>query len=256
MERLMKAMEGEKPIINEAKSSGAPNRFDMGSTWRLLEPLEEVREPENVDPALVDPSRARDQRTSAGVGTRDNEFQKKFNYAEKFSRDAFVATALQFVQEGETEKGNNNKKRKRKSPEKKKERKYEKRPIKKLIPNIKFTQKHHLNEFSNSAEWFRAFIPETQKKGDPSSSCIHKWCQYTNMKAELDFAGNKNSGGLSYKFVPFTPREIEQHLAIYMIQGLNPSPQLRMKMRHQVIEPLQGNDLICMQVGDNFNKSA
>ena len=39
-----------------------------------------------------------------------------------------------------------------------------------------------------------------------------------------------------------------------MIQGLNPSPQLRMKTRHQVIEPLQGNDLICLQIGDNFDK--
>ena len=98
-----------------------------------------------------------------------------------------------------------------------------------MIPNIKFVEKHHLNELSHPADWYRAFIPECPKKGDPNSSCIQKWCQFTNMKAELDFAGHTELGGLSYKYIPFTPREIEQHLAMYIIQGLNPAPQLKMK---------------------------
>ena len=64
------------------------------------------------------------------------------------------------------------------------------------------------------------------------------------MKAELDFAGQKELGGLSYKYIPFTPREIEQHLAMYMIQGLNPAPQLKMKSKSQSSESMQGNDLV------------
>ena len=44
--------------------------------------------------------------------------------------------------------------------------------------------------------------------------------------------------------MPFTPQEIEQHLSLYIFQGINPSPQLIMKTRSQSVEPVQGNDLI------------
>ena len=49
----------------------------------------------------------------------------------------------------------------------------------------------------------------------------------------MDFAGNVDSGGLLYKFEPFTPREIEKHLSLFIVQGLNPSPQLKMKAKSQ-----------------------
>ena len=64
------------------------------------------------------------------------------------------------------------------------------------------------------------------------------------MNAKLDFAGNENFGGLSYNFNEFTPREIEQHLSLYIAQGLSPSPQIKMKAKSQQAEPLQGNVLI------------
>ena len=34
----------------------------------------------------------------------------------------------------------------------------------------------------------------------------------TNMKDELDCAGDKIQDGLEYKFNPFTPQEIKQHI--------------------------------------------
>ena len=51
------------------------------------------------------------------------------------------------------------------------------------------------------------------------------------MKAELDCPGDVNQDGLSYKFKPFTPQEIEQHLSLYIFQGINPNPQLMMKTK-------------------------
>ena len=255
LERMKKAMDEKIPIINETTTSAAPNGFDKTAKWRLLEPSEEVMEPENIDSTLVDPGRARDQR-ARGVSETCIEAAKKFNYAQNFRRNKFVGTALQ-LSNGKISEDNNQttKKRKRKQkPSNAKSRIYEKLPIKNLIPNIKFTEKHHLDEFSHPAAWFRSFIPEIPKKGESNSSCIQKWCQYTNMKAELDFSGQKHSSGLSYKFVPFTPREIEQHLAMYMIQGLNPSPQLKLKAKSQSIEPFQGNDLVYQAIGDNFEK--
>ena len=74
------------------------------------------------------------------------------------------------------------------------------------------------------------------------------------MKAELDLAGEKNHEGLEYKFTPFSPREIEQHLSLYIFQGINPSPQLVLKTRPQSIEPVQGNDLIHSKLGKNFER--
>lgn len=45
-------------------------------------------------------------------------------------------------------------------------------------------------------------------------------------------------------WTPFTPREIERHVALHFFQGLNPSPQINMKFLPQRQDPLQGNDLV------------
>ena len=74
------------------------------------------------------------------------------------------------------------------------------------------------------------------------------------MKAELDFAGQKDTGGSSYKYIPFTPRELEQALSMYMTQGLNPSPQSKMKSKSQNMESIQGNDLVFRSIGENIDK--
>ena len=81
-----------------------------------------------------------------------------------------------------------------------------------------------------------------------------QWCQYTNMKANLDCAGDKIQDGLGYKFNPFTLREIEQHLSLYIFQGLHPSQQLIMKTKNQSVEPVQCNYLIANVLGNNFER--
>lgn len=124
----------------------------------------------------------------------------------------------------------------------------------KLLPNIKFTQKHRLDENSHPAEWLRAFIPDNPPKGSAESFSKKQWCQYTNMKVELDCCGEKNQDGSGKKFDSFTPGEIEQHLSLYILQGLNPSPQLLMKAKPQSSEPVQGNDLIATKFGTAFDR--
>ena len=144
---------------------------------------------------------------------------------------------------------------KKRGKNKRSEIKYEKQPILDLVPKMKFVDRHRLNEDSHPADWVHAFIPEAPKKGDSRGCGITKWCQFTNMKADMDFAGNVDSGGLLYKFEPFTPREIEKHLSLFIIQGLNPSPQLKMKARYQYQEQVQGNDLVASSIGTNFERS-
>ena len=72
----------------------------------------------------------------------------------------------------------------------------------------------------------------------------------------MEFAGNQASGGCYENFERFTPDEIRRHLILYSIQGLNPSPQLHMKMKHQREEPIQGCDAIANAMGANVKKRA
>ena len=99
-----------------------------------------------------------------------------------------------------------------------------------------------------------AFIIDLQPKGSVQAFSKKQWCQYTNMKAELDCPGNINQNGLGYKFKPFTPEEIEQHLSMYIFQGLHPSPQLIMRIRYQTVEPVQGKDIIASTIGKFFER--
>ena len=87
---------------------------------------------------------------------------KKVNYKEKFERENFPAMALQLVDDKSKGRSITSKKKRRSSTTK--PRKYEKLPVKELIPNIKFVEKNTLNEFLYPAHWFRTFIPESQKK--------------------------------------------------------------------------------------------
>jgi hypothetical protein len=46
----------------------------------------------------------------------------------------------------------------------------------------------------------------------------------------LSFAGEKNYPYPDFK--PFTMQELKQHLALYDVNGLNPSPRAEMKSNH------------------------
>ena len=42
-----------------------------------------------------------------------------------------------------------------------------------------------------------------------------------------------------------TFKEIDRFIALYILQGLNLSPQVEMKFNSQETDPVQGNDLCC-----------
>ena len=63
-------------------------------------------------------------------------------------------------------KRNQQKKRKFVKPFQSKTIEYIKKPMSdELLPNIKFTRTHRLDENSHPAEWLRAFIPDIAPKG-------------------------------------------------------------------------------------------
>ena len=91
-----------------------------------------------------------------------------------------------------------------------------------LLSNIQFTKNIDSTKIHNRQNGYVPSDRPFQKK---------KWCQYINMRAKLDCAGDKTKDGLGYKLNPFKPQGIEQHLFLYIFQGLHPTPQLIMKTR-------------------------
>ena len=73
----------------------------------------------------------------------------------------------------------------------------------------------------------------------------HKWANFLNVKAALMGAGVQ--GGMYPDFKPFSYEDIEKHFALYILQGLNLSPQVEQKFASQANDPVQGNDL-CFHV--------
>ena len=64
------------------------------------------------------------------------------------------------------------------------------------------------------------------------------------MKAQMEFSSMPRHNRSLYKFKDITPEEIERYVAVYMIQGLNHSPQISFKFKSQEEGPIQGNDAV------------
>ena len=192
-------MRGKISLVAEATTSVAPSSFDVRARRGLFSNVEDAEELVNEDPTLLDPSEGRDKRVSRGdsdddVNMNDRRVTSvtKKNYSEKFVRNEFSAMALQPVKiNAKNTKSKLNMKRKSVQTDKVK---YEKQPVKNLLPNIKFLKKYRLDSESHPADWVRSFIPELQAKGDSKGSSISRWCQYTNMKATMDFVGDASLG--------------------------------------------------------------
>ena len=67
------------------------------------------------------------------------------------------------------------------------------------------------------------------------------------MKASLASAGI--DGTCYEEFKPFSVKEIRQHLGLYILQGLNPSPRIEMKFKPQREDMIHGSDLIYRSFG-------
>jgi len=80
---------------------------------------------------------------------------------------------------------------------------------------------------------------------------IDEWTTYTNLRAVLMNAG---STFYSKGFTPFTPQEIRNYLALYILQGLSPSPQVKMKFVPQSVDKINGNDMCFRVFGRNASK--
>eukprot|EP00957_Ditylum_brightwellii_P013216 997438-Ditylum_brightwellii.AAC.2 len=52
-------------------------------------------------------------------------------------------------------------------------------------------------------------------------------------------------------FTNFTPAEIEKHIGVYTLNGLSPSPDIKMKFSQQKNKEVNKNDAIYKSLGSN-----
>jgi hypothetical protein len=84
-----------------------------------------------------------------------------------------------------------------------------------------------------------------KKPGDPKEIvAVDNWKEYTNTRAAIKTVGSSLYKG---QLRPFTVIEIHQFIALYILQGMSPSPQIKMKFNPQAIDKINGNDM-CYQV--------
>ena len=60
----------------------------------------------------------------------------------------------------------------------------------------------------------------------------------------MESAGIRGVGGKYHDFQSFTLPELMQHIGLYLLQALSPSPQIDMKFNSQKEDPVNGNDFV------------
>jgi len=107
--------------------------------------------------------------------------------------------------------------------------------------DLDWLKKHKLTVESKPSAWINALLPLEKKTGDPKEIVtIDDWKEYTNTRAAIKTVGSSLYKG---QFKPFTAIEIRQFIALYILQGLSPSPQIKMKFNPQAVDKINGNDM-------------
>ena len=109
-----------------------------------------------------------------------------------------------------------------------------------------FVRKHKLNVESSPVHWFQAFLPVSNRDIGSGSYSLQHCLMWTNTRATLESAG---IGGKYSDFTSFSLPELMQHIGLYLLQALSPSPQVDMKFCSQKDDPVNGNDLIHTSFG-------
>ena len=220
---------------NPQQTTDNLNGFSPNAKWRPLVAMEEaMEEPDNAAPHMHAPT----------IPVEDAEFvPQKHNFAERFDRECFVGRekVLKFHRNCVPMRVNG-------------KQQMEERVTIIGGPKADFLLEKGLNESSKPQDWFNAFLPIFERKGKNPQNVntlfrTHKWAFWTNQNAISCSAGVP--GGVYPSFTPFSYLEIERFLGLYILQGLNPSPQVEMKFNSQQVDPVQGNDLCYRIFGAN-----
>ena len=111
----------------------------------------------------------------------------------------------------------------------------------------KFIKDSNLTIHSHPVDWVSAFFPVYEKPARSKSETPYHLsskhlCRWSNEKAQLLEMGTK---GYYRDFVPFSTEEWEKYLYLFFFNGLNPSPQVEMKLKTEQQDPVNSNAVLC-----------
>ena len=115
------------------------------------------------------------------------------------------------------------------------------------VPNILFLHKNNINEHSHPAEWVNLFLPWKKDNKNEALLDMETIANHTNMRIACSTASIRRAKTVK----PFTVDEVMKHFGLFMLNGLNPSPNIADKFKSQVEDPVQGNDMCHNAFGSN-----
>ena len=162
---------------------------------------------------------------------------KKRNYSHQFDRSPFV-TEQRLLPEKNA--------RGRFRKDAKGQFQYTKQTHTTTIPNIEYLFENNVGLDSHPADWFELFFPKKrERQTHPKSVTMDEYTAWLNTKALMSNAG---AGGGKYKnFENFTSTEVMAHLSLYLLHSISPAPQVELKFKSQLEDPVNGSDL-CAEV--------
>ena len=96
---------------------------------------------------------------------------------------------------------------------------------------------------------FEHNLYSTVKDEIMSMKLLTKW---TNLKATL--AGASSDGNIYQDYHHFTTKELLQHIGIYIIHGISPSPRVEHKFKPKHVDSVHGNDMVYYSFGTNSER--
>ena len=214
LDRLKQAMVDKVPVLSKSKRQGAGEKILVSQTakWKPIKPIEEpVVEPKNVTVTLHAPS----------IPEEDAAFvPQKDNFAETFEHSPFLGCQKISCQHHNGHQMHD--------PHTNQLMWNDEVNIK-GGPRAEWLKANNLDTNSSPADWFQAFLPVFdgschQPWVSNTPFWTHRWAIFLNVKAASMGAGVQ--GGMYPDFKPFSYEDIEKHLALYILQGRNPLPQV------------------------------
>ena len=227
--RLTDAIQRKVPFVAQLPQNEAQNLagdvFSPGAYWEEL-PCEGDVVDEQIPIGFRAPT----------VPLGETAAMKKRNYGQVFDRMAFTGKAVL------PKRMRNNVISRRKDGS----IIFEERPHTETEVKMRFVYSHNLSIDSSPVHWFEAFLPIENDERNATGYSMQNALMWTNMRATMEAAG---IGGKYSDFKSFSLKELMQHIGLYLLQALSPSPQIDMKFYPQAVDPVNGNDFVCTSFG-------
>ena len=248
IERLKNALANKKPVVpleeqkrksrNEKtnNNNNACDFFSPTAYWDELFPLDEIVD-KPANPTFSQPRAPTIEERDAGF------VPVKHNFKEVFDRPVFKA------KREEIELGRNN------TLKLNHDRSIKRHTVSRVEGGVNPTMmdRFQLNTKSTPTDYMEIFLPFEKNRYFSNKKeliSISQLRDFTNRKAFLAGAGDS----CYQDFRQFTSKEIQQHLGIYMLNGISPAPRIKLKFKPQRDDKVHGNDFVYKSFGPNTER--